>query len=78
MTSVKIAAHIDKEGILKVQVPTDMKEEDVEVVLVYEKKKDSKESEQKRLSLKDLYGSTKDSPLIEPEELPYDNREEVI
>ena len=54
MESIKVFSHIDADGMLKIQMPTNLKEKDVEVVLVVQ----PLESEQK-LAFKSKYSAKK-------------------
>ena len=71
MNSVKLKTHTDSTGKIKIETPTEIKDSDIEAVVIYERFQNKNEYNEWFTKLNNLYGSTKDTPLKEPEELPY-------
>ena len=79
MEIVKLKAHVDKDGILKLEVPIGMPARDIEVVLIVETTQ-STEVDANGWPVRFFdrtYGSLADDPLIRPSQLPLEHREQL-
>ncbi|MEC4896113.1 MAG: hypothetical protein SAL07_11435 [Oscillatoria sp. PMC 1051.18] len=84
MESIKFKSHVGDDGILQIQVPVSFKNEDLEVMVIFQPLK-SKNSNSATLESKnwqpgffeEVIGSWEGEPLERPEQLPYEVREEL-
>lgn len=83
MESIKLKSHVGDDGVLQIELPINLKNEDLEVLIVYQPLKasasDRSETPESRGWHPDFFekvlGSWKGEPLERPEQLPYDVRE---
>jgi hypothetical protein len=84
MESIKLNSHVGDDGVLQIQVPVGFKNEDLEVMVIFQRLK-SPESKLAALESKgwqpgffeEVIGSWQGEPLERPEQLPYEIREEL-
>ena len=77
MKTIIIKSRIGPDGLLKIKVPTDEKETNVEVVLVIQTEKKDKNIWPKNF-LKSTYGSLKNNKIKRLSQGIYDNRDELL
>jgi hypothetical protein len=77
MEIVRLKAHVDDDGILKLEVPIGTPARDIEVVLIVETKPSTEvDANGWPVDFFDqTYGSLADDPLIRPPQLPLEDRE---
>lgn len=78
MESHKIKTHTDLTGKMTIEIPTEIKDSDIEAIIVYKRSQNTNDYNGWLAKLNDLYGSTKDAPIEEPEEIPYNERDELL
>jgi hypothetical protein len=84
MESIKLKSHVGDDGILQIQIPVGLKNEDLEVMVIFQPLK-SPDSNSETLESKgwqpgffeEVIGSWEGDPLERPEQLPYEVREEL-
>lgn len=86
MESIKIRTHIGDDGILQIQLPAEIANQELDVVIVFQPvSKNSSQSATKtpeelgysRRFLEEVIGSWEGEPLECPEQLPFEEREEI-
>ncbi len=84
MESIKLRSHVGDDGVLQIQVPVDWKNEDLEVVIIFQPLDRSSNSATLESRVwqpgffEEVIGSWEGEPLERPEQLPYEVREELI
>lgn len=84
MESIKLKSHVGDDGVLKIQVPVGFKNEDLEVMVIFQPLK-SRDRNSATLEsrgwqpgfFEEVIGSWEGEPLERPEQLPYEIREEL-
>jgi hypothetical protein len=76
MKAVSLKSHIGSDGILKIQIPTEEKETDVEIIVFIESKTKEKKIWEKKF-LNDTYGCFKDSPIKRLPQGEYPDRDKL-
>ena len=84
MESIKFKSHVGDDGVLQIQVPVGLRNEDLEVMVIFQSLKSS-DSNSATLESKgwqprffeEVIGSWEGKPLERPEQLPYEVREEL-
>ena len=75
MKTISLKKHIGKDGMLNINIPVNVKETDVEVVVIIE-------SKTKKFNWDDFfnmtYGCFKDNELTRPEQGDYPRRDSII
>jgi hypothetical protein len=74
MKTITLNTHIGKDGILNIELPTNLKDVDVELVLVYH----VASSKWPVGYFEETYGSFADEPLERPEQGEFEEREELL
>jgi hypothetical protein len=71
MKTISLKSHIGRDGLLKIEIPTEEKETDVEIVIIIDSIKNSAKGWSQNF-LNKMYGCCKDSPLerLDQGELP--------
>jgi hypothetical protein len=86
MESIKIRTHIGNDGILQIQLPPEIANQELDVVIVFQPvipepsqtiTKTPQELGYSHRFLENVIGSWEGEPLERPEQLPFDNREEI-
>jgi hypothetical protein len=84
MKSIKLKSHVGDDGVLQIQIPVGFKNEDLEVMVIFQplKSRDSSSSTVESRGwqpgfFEEVIGSWKGEPLERPEQLPYEVREEL-
>lgn len=80
METIKVKAHIDEDGILKLEVPTNLSARDVEVVLVVQATETVQTVDEMGWPLgffDRTYGALADDPIERPPQLPLEERESI-
>ncbi|OBQ27626.1 MAG: hypothetical protein AN483_19715 [Aphanizomenon flos-aquae MDT14a] len=86
MESMKIKTHIGNDKILKVELPDEFANEKLEIVIVFQRiaekslqsaTKTPEELGYSRRFLEEVIGSWEDEPLERPEQLYFEEREEI-
>ncbi|MBD2363861.1 hypothetical protein H6G36_22190 [Anabaena minutissima FACHB-250] len=86
MESIKIRTHIGNDGILQIQLPPESANQELDVVIVFQpvipepsetKAKTPQELGYSHKFLENVIGSWEGEPLERPEQLPFENREEI-
>lgn len=84
MESIKLKSHVGDDGVLHIQVPVGLKNEDLEVMVIFQRLKSGDRNSvpleskgwQPRF-FEEVIGSWEGEPLKRPEQLPYEIREEL-
>jgi hypothetical protein len=76
METIRLKTHIGSDGLLRLEMPTDVKDVDAEVVVVYSVAQGTAPSDWEQF-VEETYGSLADDPLERPAELPLDVRDEI-
>jgi len=84
MESIKLQSHVGDDGVLHIQIPVGFKNEDLEVMVIFQPLK-SGNSHLTTLKSKgwqpgffeEVIGSWEGEPLERPEQLPFNVREEL-
>jgi hypothetical protein len=84
MESIKLKSHVGDDGVLQIQIPVGFKNEDLEVMVIFQPLK-SRDSNSETLEsrgwqpgfFEEVIGSWEGEPLERPEQLPYEVREEL-
>jgi hypothetical protein len=84
MESIKLKSHVGDDGILQIQVPVGFKNEDLEVMVIFQRLK-SRNSNSATLEsrgwqpgfFEEVIGSWESEPLERSEQLPYKTRSQV-
>ena len=86
MESMKIKTHIGNDKILKVELPDEFANEELEIVIVFQRiaekslqsaTKTPEELGYSRRFLEEVIGSWEDEPIERPEQLHFEEREEI-
>jgi hypothetical protein len=86
MESMKIRTHIGDDGILQIQLPPEIANQELDVVIVFQPvipessqtiAKTPQELGYSHRFLENVIGSWEGEPLERPEQLPFDNREKI-
>ena len=79
METIKVKAHIDSDGVLKLEVPTGLSPQDVEVVLVVQTAASQDvDANGWPIGFFDrTYGALADDPIERPPQLPLEERDPV-
>jgi hypothetical protein len=84
MESIKLKSHVGDDGVLQIQIPVGFKNEDLEVMVIFQRLK-SRDRNSATLEsrgwqpgfFEEVIGSWEGEPLERPEQLPYETREEL-
>ncbi|MEM9544128.1 MAG: hypothetical protein AAGA60_32165 [Cyanobacteria bacterium P01_E01_bin.42] len=60
MESIRVRQHIGSDGILHLAIPIGMREQDIEIMVIYHPTR----SQTNKTSLADLYGICQDDPIV--------------
>lgn len=71
MEAIKLKTHIGSDGLLRLEMPTNVADVDAEVLVVYNVQRKRTQAEWEAF-IDETYGSLADDPLERPEELPFD------
>ncbi|MBD2437053.1 hypothetical protein [Nostoc sp. FACHB-110] len=86
MESIKIRTHIGNDGILQIQLPPEIANQELDVVIVFQPvspeisqntAKTPQELGYSHRFLENVIGSWEGETLERPEQLPFENREEI-
>ncbi len=85
MESIKLRSHVGEDGLLQIQIPVGLKNEDLEVMIIFQPIKSSAIAPsgmpESRGWHPDFFekviGSWEGEPLERPEQLPFEEREEI-
>ncbi|MEH2055908.1 MAG: hypothetical protein V7K97_07015 [Nostoc sp.] len=85
MESIKIRTHIGDDGILQIQLPPEIANQELDVVIVFQpvipepshRAKTPQELGYSHRFLENVIGSWEGEPLERPEQLSFENREEI-
>ncbi|OCQ99547.1 hypothetical protein BCD64_10870 [Nostoc sp. MBR 210] len=86
MESIKIRTHIGNDGILQIQLPPEIANQELDVVIVFQPvspessqttNKTPQELGYSHRFLENVIGSWEGEPLERAEQLPFENREEI-
>ncbi|NEQ69163.1 MAG: hypothetical protein F6K21_27485 [Symploca sp. SIO2D2] len=84
MESIKLKSHVGDDGVLKIQVPVYLKNEDLEVMIIFQPIKSEDDNSATLESrgwqpgfFEEVIGGWEGKPLERPEQLPYEIREEL-
>jgi hypothetical protein len=86
MESIKIRTHIGDDGILQIQLPPEIANQELDVVIVFQAvipessqttAKTRQELGYSHRFLENVIGSWEGEPLERPEQLSFENREEI-
>ncbi|MEH2353804.1 hypothetical protein [Nostoc sp.] len=86
MESIKIRTYIGDDGILQIQLPPEITNQELDVVIVFQtvvqkslqsSTKTPEELEYSRKFVEEVIGSWEGEPLERPEQLPIEEREEI-
>lgn len=72
MQTISLHGKVDKDGMLRLEVPFGAYGEEVEVVVVVQSTPN-----RSPLSLQELAGAIDDDTLVEPDELPFEERDSL-
>ncbi len=75
MEAIKLRAHVDAEGILKVELPKALANKEAEFVIIYTIDEPQVESWPDFVNR--MYGALADDSLERPEQLPLEVRDEI-
>lgn len=74
MKTLSLKTHIGKDGILNLELPTDLSDVDVELVIVYQRVS----SKWPEGYFEETYGSFADEPLERPDQGEFEEREDLL
>lgn len=77
METIKLTAHIDDDGILKLEVPTGLAAREVEVVLVFNALAAEPAQEDWTAFVNRMYGALAHDPIERPPQLPLEERDVI-
>jgi hypothetical protein len=86
MESIKIRTYIGDDGILQIQLPPEIVNQELDVVIVFQpviqesspsSNKTPQELGYSRRFVEEVIGSWEGEPLERPEQLPFEEREEI-
>ncbi|MEH1997282.1 MAG: hypothetical protein V7L00_00615 [Nostoc sp.] len=86
MESIKIRTYIGDDGILQIQLPPEIANQELDVVIVFQPviqksshspNKTPEELGYSRKFVEEVIGSWEGDPLERPEQLPFEEREEI-
>ncbi|MEH2073142.1 MAG: hypothetical protein V7K57_01755 [Nostoc sp.] len=86
MESIKIRTYIGDDGILQIQLPPEIANQELDVVIVFQPviqkssqslTKTPEELGFSRKFVEEVIGSWEDEPLERPEQLPFEEREKI-
>jgi hypothetical protein len=77
LETFKIQAHIGQDGLLKLEIPTRLKQHQVEVVLVLSPMSSAVAQEPWEDFVNRMYGALADDPIERPPQLPLETRDVI-
>lgn len=80
METIRLKTHIGSDGLLKLELPTGVKDTDAEIVIVYTVDQSAEEESQAEWEafIDKTYGILADDPIERPTPLPKDIRDELL
>jgi len=76
MEAIKLKTHIGSDGLLKLEMPTDLVDVDAEVIVIYTPQSPPAKMDWAAF-VNATYGSLADDPLERPAELPFGIRDSI-
>ena len=84
METRKLRTKVDEDGMLKIQLPPEIANQELDVVIVFQSAEVSSKAPKtpeelgySRRFLEEVIGSWEGEPLERPEQLPFEEREEI-